>query len=448
MRLLSITLLLGLAILQTACGGTGALSTPAGTSSTASNGSTGTGNGSGSGGTGGVSRTGCDGNSILWGGKGGAGTTSTSRFTYLADMLQPRVGHTATLLPSGKVLIVDGGQLDIDDLLVSFVSAEVFDPSKNSFRATGVPCIARVFHTATVLQNGTVLITGGNEFSGYPTWLPATETAEIYDPVTESFSKTGSMSTARTHHTATLLQDGRVLIVGGSPTRTPTAEVYDPATGTFHNTVNMPALRVGHTAVLLNNGDVLIAGGQDNLDGQNKDAASATAELYHPSTNSFTATGSMSSRRVGHTATLLPNGKVLVVGGAAVTAFGVGQMVIGTVGQTSTEIYDPGRGTFTPAGTMNTKRIAHSAALLGDGTVLIAGGFKDWVSGPPGGVFTGYESYDTAEIYDPATDSFTPSDPMNTGRFWHTSTLLPDGRVLITGGINADWTLGSAETFK
>jgi hypothetical protein len=257
------------------------------------------------------------------------------------------------------------------------------------------------------------------------------------------------MAAARTHHTATLLQNGMVLIVGGSQVGTPTAEIYDPAAGTFSKTKNMPAMRAGHTATLLSDGDVLIVGGQDNADGQNKDDALATAELYHPATNSFTATGSMSVPRTGHTATLLPDGKVLVAGGAAVTAFGIGQMVIGITGQASAEIYDPESGTFTPTGSMSAGRLGHTATLLSDGTVLLAGGFKDWVTGKPGGPWVGYESYDTADLYDPATGSFTASELMNTGRFWHTATLSPDGRVLLTGGIGGgDWTLSSAEVFK
>jgi hypothetical protein len=353
-------------------------------------------------------------------------------------LTQPRAGHTATLLSNGMVLIVDGGQLDIDDLLVSNASAELFDPLMGRFSPTAAPCKAREFHTATLLPNGKVLITGGNEFNGYPTWLRPTETAELYDPVTGTFSQTGSMAIPRTNHTATLLPGGLVLIAGGSLVAS--AEIYDPVTETFVSIGNNALPRAGHTATVLPSGDVLIVGGQN---GQGK--ALAEAELYNPATNTFRNTGWMAEPRVGHTATLLPNGKVLVTGGAASAALGIGQILLGSRGQASAEIYDPLTETFTPAAGMSTGRIGHTATLLPDGTVLIAGGFIDWLDGFP--YFIGYQSYNTAEIYDPAADIFTPTDPLNVGRFWHVSTLLPDGRVLFTGGIGgADSALAEVET--
>jgi hypothetical protein len=198
-------------------------------------------------------------------------------------MIRARAAHSATLLQNGQVLIVDGGQLDIDDLLVSTASAELFDPSHGSFAATGSPFVARESHTATLLLNGKVLITGGNEFNGYPTWLTPTATAELYDPVTGAFAKTGNMTVGRTQHTASLLSDGRVLVVGGSTnigsgtatttTTLASADIYDPGTGIFSPTGNMASPRAGHTATLLAAGKVLITGGQ------NDQSAQATAEL-------------------------------------------------------------------------------------------------------------------------------------------------------------------------
>lgn len=145
-------------------------------------------------------------------------TTATvqSGFTLLRHMTQPRAAHTATLLPNGKVLIVDGGYLDIDDLLVSIAGVELFDPSSESFTPMGQSFVTREFHTATLLPNGQVLITGGNEFDGYPTSLLPTATAELYDPASGLFVTTASMAVGRSGHTATLLADGRVLVVGGS----------------------------------------------------------------------------------------------------------------------------------------------------------------------------------------------------------------------------------------
>ncbi|MBV9073851.1 MAG: hypothetical protein JOZ10_09485 [Acidobacteria bacterium] len=446
LKRLSIALLVGVAPWMVSCGGTATTSVQ---SSSQQNppalGAGGTGTTTGSGST--VSAaSGCDSNSLLWGGNKSAATgTGNSKFVPTGVMTQPRAGHSATLLANGKVLIVDGGQLDIDDLLVSIVSAELFDPSTGTFSPTGTPCIAREFHTATLLSNGKVLIAGGNGFDGYPTWLTPTATAELYDPASSTFSNTGSMAVGRTCHTATLLPDGRVLITGGSAnsgtgasTSTVTlasVEIYDPGTGKFAVDGNMGSPREGHTATLLPSGDVLIIGGQ------NEQGALATAELYHPASNSFTTIGKMATPRVGHTATLLPDGSVLITGGAATPALGVAQMVIGSTGQMSAEIYDPASGSFAPAGPMSTGRTGHTAVILSDGTVLVAGGFKDWNSS------TGYESYNTAEIYDPKSRSFTPTDPLNTGRFWHTATMLPDGSVLVAGGIGSDQPQASAEIF-
>jgi Galactose oxidase, central domain len=373
-------------------------------------------------------------------------TAGAPNFSSIGNMIRSRAAHTATLLPNGQVLIVDGGQLDIDDLLVSTASAELSDASLGSFASTGSPSVARESHTATLLLSGKVLITGGNEFNGYPTWLNPTATAELYDPATGTFARTGNMSVGRTQHTASLLADGRVLVVGGSTnvgsgtatttTTLASAEIYDPGKGIFSPAGNMGAPRAGHTATLLPSGKVLITGGQ------NDQSAQATAELYDPQTNSFTATGSMGAPRMGHTATLLINGKVLVAGGATNKVLSPGVLGPAADSQTTAELYDPLTGQFLPTASMAYGRIAHTATVLPNGTVLISGGFKDF------SFSVGYESYNSTEIYDPASGSFTITTPMSTGRFWHTATLLPNGAVLITGGIGGDLELASAETFK
>jgi hypothetical protein len=350
-------------------------------------------------------------------------------------MTQPRAGQTATLLNDGTVLLVGGGQLDLDDLLVSSASAEIFDPVQGHFSALGKPCIAREFHTATVLMNGKVLITGGNQFSGYPTWLPATATAELYDPSSRRFTNTGTMKAGRTQHTATSLADGRVLIIGGSTSVDALAstEIYDPAAGSFVADATMATPRAGHTATMLPSGKVLIVGGG------NGEGALASAELYDPVTAKFSATGTMTTRRSGHTATLLANGKVLIAGGVSSQVSDPGGFVL-TTPLASAELYDPVSGAFSPTAAMNTGHTAHTATLLPNGRVLITGGFKTYSDG--------YESLNNAEIYDPVTGSFKATDPMNVTRFWHSATALSDGSVLITGGIGADLTLASAEIYK
>ncbi len=339
-------------------------------------------------------------------------------FTTTGSMGTARLCHTATLLPNGKVLIAGGGDPSLGD--ISFSSAELYDPVTGTFSPTGSLGGARVYHTATLLPNGRVLIAGGYDGTSN------ISSAEVYDPATGTFSPTGSMGTARAGHTATLLPSGKVLIAAGSAvayTTTNSAELYDPATGTFTPTGSLVTTRGGHMAVLLPNGKVLIVGGGN----WTAVPFPTSAELYDPATETFTATGSMATGRVNSTATLLPSGKVLIAAGEG--------CCYPTLG--SAELYDPATGTFSPTGNLGTARLAHTATLLLSGKVMIVGG--NWGN-----------SLASAELYDPIAGAFTAAGSMVTGRLNHTATLLASGKVLIAGGgSSSSWpnSLSSAELY-
>lgn len=375
--------------------------------------------------------------STRWDAGLGIGTTS-GRFTVTAHLSFGRAGHTATLLPDGDILFAGAGQLDVDDLLLSYQSSELLS-SSGAVTKTSNLNVPREFHAATLLQDGKVLITGGNVYYSYPTWLESTETAELFDPAKGLFLRTGSMSQGRTGHTASLLLNGRVLVVGGTDPATPSAEIYDPTKSSFSPVPNPLFARSGHTATVLASGKVLITGGID------KSGALVTAEIYDPATNSFKAVGNMAEARAHHTATLLPNGKVLVAGGGTFTKANLSsispQYLVDVASQTA-ELFDPQTEAFTPAGSMNVARSSHTATLLPDGKVLLCGGSKGWSN------LNGYPGDNTAEIYDPATGSFTNAGTMNIGKFWHTATLLPNGTVVLAGGIAEDSQLNVVETFR
>ena len=269
----------------------------------------------------------------------------------------------------------------------------------------------RASHTATVLRDGQVLIAGGFKKGpdGYSQIYSLT--AELFDPKTELFVRTGDMNVRRAGHTATLLPSGKVLIAGGFMANgiTASAEVYDPSSQTFVPVGSMSVARGASTATILANGDVLIAGGGDAT-------ITESADLFHSATNQFSPTGAMTVPRSGHTATLLPDGKVIMIGGANA------HTVLSSV-----ELYNPATGTFTPAGTMKLPRYKHAAILLKDGHTLILGGSDelDWRG-----------KYKSAEIYDWRSQKFTATVDMVSPRFKLPRAViqLGNGNVAICGG--------------
>ena len=335
----------------------------------------------------------------------------TSGFLLTGGLGTPRNFGTATLLNNGMVLVAGGNA----NLLASdsLTSAELYNPATGTFTPTGNMNVGHNFHTATLLDDGKVLIAGGIAASD-----AAIPTAELYDPATGTFSLTGNMTSGRYQHSATLLQNGAVLMASGVFTNS--AEIYDPSTGTFSPTGSMNERHDGGAAVLLNNGKVLVAGGL------NATGYTATSELFDPATGVFTLTGSMNATRDLFTATLLNNGKVLVAGG-----------VSNGIPSSGAELYDPATGVFTPTGSLSSAHFRHSATLLTNGTVLITGGDTSSIA------FGG-----SAELYDPSAGTFATAGNLNTARASHSATLLANGTILIAGGTTSETPKAGEEIFE
>ncbi len=282
--------------------------------------------------------------------------------------------------------------------------------------------IGRFSFTATTLQNGKVLVAGGAILGNL-----TTNTAELYDSATGTFAATGSMHQARLGFSATRLQNGKVLVAGGgndTQVALKTAELYDPATGTWSTTGNMKESRQQHSVVLLNDGSVLVAGG--NIGRAPCTAAAcvntiAESELYNPSTGQWQKVGDMTIPRSFFTTTLLSTGKVLAVGGRIHT----GPDYFDYHAIAWADLYDPTTKKWTATGTMSISREDHSVVLLANGQLLVMGGTTVDFNGV---------TVASAELYDPATETWTITGSMLQGRERFTATLLQNGQVLVAGG--------------
>lgn len=272
----------------------------------------------------------------------------------------------------------------------------------------------RVLHTATLLPDGRVLVVGGM----IEDEVEIAE-AELWEPPTGQAQSAGSLAQTRWAHSASLLPDGRVLVVGGGTQSDPTGErsdaqgpfnlasveVWAPETG-FSPTGTMAIARRSQTATTLPDGRVLVVGGAETDE-------PAAAEIWDPTTGSFSLTGvPLVARNWGSSATLLPDGRVLIVGSDAATA----------------EAWNPETERFEESGTLDAGRVLHTASLLPDGRVLVVGGFGLDEAGEP-------TLFDRALAWDPTTDSFVEVGSLAVGRVDHRAAVLPDGRVLITGGL-------------
>ena len=365
-----------------------------------------------------------------------------AKWTATGNMIAGRKGHTATLLPDGTVLVAGG----TDESGIPLASVELYDPISKMWSAADSLSSERGGHTATTLPDGKVLIVGGVDDSGAPAG-----SAEMYDPLTGNWGSAGALGFARSEHTATLLSSGQVLIVGGQPgedqdcnvcdkgsLHIPT-ELHDPTSGTWKVESRLSA--VSHTATLLEDGQLLVAGGYVG-------AGDETTGGYYPllftrTSGTWTvqngsnhnsplvaeAASNLSNARAAHTATYLDGAKVLIAGG-----IGESSLVA------TSEVFDLDSGTWSPSGDLNKPRWDHTATRLPSGLVLITGG-----AGEGSG---GVESLASAEIYDPETGEWTITGSMNEAREGHRAILLPSGLVLVSGGFNELGILSSAELYN
>lgn len=337
--------------------------------------------------------------------------SSPAAWTPTGSMAQARFSPSATLLLDGRVLVAGGSSGSRFE-----ATAELFDPASGSWSPTGSMAARRFVHTATLLGDGRVLVAGGNGFGS--------STPELYDPVTGAWATAGTMVHTRNDHTATLLASGKVLFVGGiggvgagaSSAHTQPAELYDPSAGMWTRTGPMQYNRVGHSATLLADGRVLVTGGMSQSGGLPR----AAAEIYDPVTNAWSATGDLVTARAGHVAARLAIGAVLVVGGSATE----------NAPGTTAELFDPATGHWTAAGSLDLGDPALVTSLC-DGTALFVDG-----------------SSQAARTYDVASVAFIPT--------WSPSGIhgsgalvrLADGRVLLVGGVDeASEPTTSAELF-
>jgi hypothetical protein len=326
-----------------------------------------------------------------------------SSWTPSGSLQVGRDGATATLLEDGDVLVA-GGENTTFPGNGSLSDSELYDPSTGNFTETGALNVGRSFASSALLPDGDVLVTGG--ISNVPMALSS---AELYDPATQSWSLTTPMNATGYQLTDTVLTNGDVLVTGfGASARfgETNPEVYDPTTATWTDTGALPNVDEDPTATLLGDGDVLAAGGP-----------STAAALYDAATNVWSATGSMVKTQLGPTATLLGNGEALVAGGENANFQPV----------TTSEVYDPATATWSlSSGQMNVPRDDQAAVELPNGNALVAGGCTEECDG---GQITA-----TAQEFDPQSGFWFSVGSMTQARADATATVLADGDVLVAGG--------------
>ncbi len=326
------------------------------------------------------------------------------------SLAEARTGHTATLLPTGKVLVAGGTNLAEAWATRSLASAELYDPATGIWTPTGSMAVIRYSHTATLLKNGMVLVVGGYTQDS-PELL---RSAELYDPSTGWWSSTGSMTNGKGNHASTLLLSGQVLVSGGINAMS-ACELYDPDTGTWSVVGSLVTGRTTHAAVLLPSGKVLAAGGRYA-------ALLASAEVFDSSTAAWTSVGLMPNAKAWASAILLPTGKVLVQGWAD------GDQRAET---RASGLFDPTTSLWSASGEMAALRSASATVLIPSGHVLVFGGAS--------------LNEGSVESYDASTGAWSNNAPVLIARAWHSATVLPNGTVLVVGGISHGVIQASAE---
>lgn len=330
----------------------------------------------------------------------------------------PMNGSRLTLLASGKAFLTGGRNGGSE---TAHERAYIYDEVADAWTSAASMVAARYRHTATLLDDGKVLVVGGYSSSGIAG-------AEIYDPTNDTWSAAGQLQTQRADHSATLLLDGRVLVAGGVASAGGasliSAELYDPASNSWSPAAPLVETRLSHSANLLQNGQVLVAGGFRDGGRSGTRWALSSAELFDPGTNTWSAAASMAIDHYQHAATTLADGRVLITGGNH------------EFSMATAEIYDPATNIWSAAAGLIMGRRRHTATLLQNGTVLIAGG----------GYFN--SPLADAEIYDPAANIWTATPAASVPRWDHSAVSLPSGAVLVTGGGNQDSVLSSSEVYK
>lgn len=356
---------------------------------------------------------------------GGSSEGSASEEELSTELLQGRGEHTTTLLPDGRLLAV-GGRSDA----TSLNSTEIFDPSTQSWSAAEDMEYERFDHSAVLLKNGQVLISGGDKMATGGGWYKrddstAIKPSALYDPASGNWTTTGStVNEHGTGHTATLLDNGQVLITGGlyealaETPRVPSSftELFDPSTGTWKNTGEMNEARYRHKAVLLENGNVLVIGG-------------TSWEIYETSSGTWSETGQLpNDHGIQFTATELSDGRILVAGGGHSET--VEDTEIAPPSPISNaDIYDQSDGVWSSVADMINPDVGHTATLLSDGTLLLVGPVS-------------------SQLYNPEADSWSDAGQLSIQRgapmiggpadAFHTATLMNDNKVVIVGGVTLE----------